>query len=178
MVWTTICCSFDLESYILNKKNLCKFPLKHAVHSSVNYSISETQNSFNSPFFMSEPVLGHDPLPGNDDDSAPHRREQQHEPRAAKPAPTRRRTILGAHGPPPPPVPLLTNAGAGGGSSSSAAPTVKLRGALEGTMEPDLGSLGRLRVNCIDRGKAPLMAYIYSMRTNRRAAQGLLYKKE
>ena len=55
---------------------------------------------------------------------------------------------------------------------------VKLRGALGGTTEPDLGSLGRLRVNCIDRGKAPLMAYIYSVRTNRRAGQGLLYKKE
>ena len=55
---------------------------------------------------------------------------------------------------------------------------VKLRGALGGTTEPDLGSLGRLRVNRIDRGKAPLMAYIYSVRTNRRAGQGLLYKKE
>ena len=55
---------------------------------------------------------------------------------------------------------------------------VKLRGALGGTTEPDLGSLGRLRVNRIDRGKAPLMAYIYSLRTNRRAGQGLLYKKE
>ena len=55
---------------------------------------------------------------------------------------------------------------------------VKLRGALGGTTEPYLGSLGRLRVNRIDRGKAPLMAYIYSVRTNRRAGQGLLYKKE
>ena len=55
---------------------------------------------------------------------------------------------------------------------------VKLRGALGGTTEPYLGSLGRLRVNCIDRGKAPLMAYIYSVRTNRRAGQVLLYKKE
>ena len=55
---------------------------------------------------------------------------------------------------------------------------VKLRGALGGTTEPYLGSLGRLRVNCIDRGKTPLMAYIYSLRTNRRAGQGLLYKKE
>ena len=56
--------------------------------------------------------------------------------------------------------------------------SVKLRGALGGTTEPYLGSLGRLRVNCIDKGKTPLIAYIYSVRTNRRAGQGLLYKKE
>jgi hypothetical protein len=47
----------------------------------------------NIPFSLPGPVLGHDPLPGDDDAGAPHRREQQPRATRGESAPSRQRAV-------------------------------------------------------------------------------------